>query len=274
MRYTNVIFCLASLFLACELDPFLFDSKSSDHYELPGNTIPMELIQKVSFESAGNMLYGIWVASNGRRPGLTLLYCHGNKNGIDEYWDRVQFLHEIGFNLFIFDYRGYGKSEGESSEKGLHEDGTAALNYIRNHNQVTADSLILYGYSLGNVVSIYLAAEQIDPLCLFAESPFASSASLAQGSSGLALPHRWLTKGTYDNSERVKNIRTSFCLFHGESDDFVRWKDNGRVVWENAPEPKILYLIKEANHKDIPQTLGISEYQDIISEHIASAIHN
>jgi len=274
MKHALILLCIAALFLACELDPFLFNSKSADQYELPGNNIPQELIQEVSFESGGNTIFGIWVASNGRRPGLTLLYCHGNKNGIDEYWDRIQFLHGTGINLFIFDYRGYGKSEGESSEKGLHEDGIAALNFIQNHYKTTADSLILYGYSLGNVVSIYLAAEKIDPLCLFAESPFASAASLAQGSSGLDLPALWLTEGEYNNAERIQKIKTHFCLLHGEIDDFVRWKDNGRIVWENAPEPKILHLIKEANHKDVPQILGISEYQNIILEYIESAIHD
>ncbi|MFC1569395.1 alpha/beta hydrolase [bacterium] len=274
MKHVMTLICFTTLFLACELDPFLFNTKSADKYELPGNTIPMELIEEISFESGDNTLYGMWVASNGQRPGLTMLYCHGNKHGIDEYWDRVQFLHEIGFNLFIFDYRGYGKSEGESSEKGLHDDGIAALNYIQNHYEVTADSLILYGYSLGNVVSIYLTAEKIDPLILFAECPFASSTALAQGSSGLDLPSHWLTEGTYNNAELIRNIQAPFCLFHGEIDDFVRWKDNGRVIWKNAPEPKELYLIKDANHKDIPQKLGISQYQNIIKTHIDSAILN
>jgi len=274
MKRSILVPSFVFLFLSCTMDPFLFNSKPADSYALPGNTISPELIHEISFNSGGNTIYGIWVASNGTRPGLTLLYCHGNKHGIDEYWDRVMFLHDIGVNILIFDYRGYGKSEGESSESGLHEDGLAALKYIQDHYSVSGDSLILYGYSLGNVASIYLAAEQVNPLVLFAECPFASSTSLTQGASGLDLPDRWLTDGTYNNAELIQYIETHFCLLHGEIDDFVRWKDNGRVVWEGAPDPKELHLVSGANHTDIPQTLGMDRYQSLINNTIKSALQN
>ncbi|MDZ7261093.1 MAG: alpha/beta hydrolase [candidate division KSB1 bacterium] len=256
------------LFISCELDSFLFNEKKIDHYQLPGNTIPDSLLTQVTFKSDGHTLYGYWVRSNGQRPGITLLYCHGNKHNIDEYWDRVMYLHQLGVNVFIFDYRGYGLSEGESSEEGLYRDGESALNYVLSRKEVSRDSLCFYGYSLGNVVSIYLAAEKINPLCLFAEAPFASANSLTQGSTLLDIPPRWLTQGEFDNVEKVRHIKTPFMLLHGEDDELVRYRDNGKVVFENAPEPKLLVLVPGAKHTNVPETMGINRYLETLRDWI------
>ena len=124
----TIIFLL--LFTACELDSFLFNEKKINNYQLPANTIPDSLLEMVTFKSENNTLYGYWVKSNNSRKGITILYCHGNKHNIVEYWDRVMMLHDLGVNVFIFDYRGYGLSEGTSSEDGLYKDGESALNFI------------------------------------------------------------------------------------------------------------------------------------------------
>lgn len=256
------------------MDGFLFKPQSQKNYELPGNDIPDALINEVSFISGSNTLYGYWVKSDGTRPGLTILYCHGNKKSIDEYWDRVMLLHELGVNVFIFDYRGFGKSEGESSEKGLFEDGTAAFNYIRTQYGVTDDSISIYGYSLGNVVSIYLASIS-KPICLIAEAPFASTTSIIQGSASLDIPPLWLTEGEFNNAETIKLVTSPILLFHGEMDDLVRYRDNGRVVFENAPDnPKKAIILSEANHTDIPDILGKSVYLDEIMNWIKKSIAN
>lgn len=263
MKYIKIfIFILLPVFLSsCELGSNLFNPESLNSYSLPGNNIPDSLITEVSFSSGGNTLYGFWVKSGGERPGITILYCHGNKHNIDEYWDRVMLFHEIGVNVFVFDYRSFGKSTGECSEKGLYEDGIAALNYVKTRPEYNADSLILYGYSLGNVVSIYLASQVINPRRLFSEAPFASANSLTQGALDIDIPPRWLTDGEFNNVKKIKNIHTPLLLLHGEDDDFVRYRDNGKLVYEAAPQPKELVLIPGANHTDIPSVYGIEKYK-------------
>ncbi len=266
------LLCLLALTGCLEMDSFLADEEVLDAYTLPGNTIPDELIEPVTFESEGNTLYGFWVASNGERPGITILYCHGNKRHIDEYWDRVMYLHELGVNVLIFDYRGFGRSEGAFSEEAMLADARGALDYVMTRPDVVEDSLGFYGYSLGNVASIYLAAEVADPLLLVAEAPFASANALAQGALNLALPAGWLTEGTFDNVERIQQINTPLLLFHGEEDDFVRYRDNGRAVYENAPEPKSLYLVPGAKHNNIPQRIGLDAYGSIIRDWITFSV--
>ena len=194
----NKIFVLITVllsFASCELDSFLFNPEKLDSYKLLGNIIPDSLLELVSLNSNGNTIYGYWVSSSGEHPGMTILYCHGNKHNIDEYWDRVMILHQLGLNIFIFDYRGFGMSEGESSEKGLFEDAEAALNYTLSRPETSVDSLCIYGYSLGSVSSIHLAANVINPLCLISEAPFASANSLTQGSLVLdiqsPMANRW-----------------------------------------------------------------------------------
>ncbi|HEX2869321.1 MAG TPA: alpha/beta hydrolase [Ignavibacteriales bacterium] len=244
----------------CNMDSFLFNEKKITSYKLPGNDIPDSLIKQVTFKSGGNTLYGYWVQGEGFFKTETILYCHGNKENIDNYWDRVMYLHKLGVNVFIFDYRGFGLSEGISSEEGLHEDANAAWNFIKVNYGVRPESLFLYGYSLGNVASIYLAAEVVQPKRLIAEAPFASANSLTQGSIVLDIPSGWLTKGKFDNVEEIKKINTPFLLLHGSDDDFVRFRDNGKIVFDNAPEPKRLILVQGAVHTNIPEKMGIDEY--------------
>lgn len=265
---------IASLALACimiagcmEMDGFLFNTEELDHYSLPGNTIPDSLLEQVVLDSDGNDIYGYWVKSNGARPGLTVLYCHGNKHNMDAYWDRVMLLHRLGVNVFIFDYRGFGMSEGSSSQDGMYADAEAALDFVTSKG-VVPDSLCLYGFSLGNVASIYLAARKVDPRCLIAESPFASANSLTQGATGLDIPPRWLTEGTFDNALLIRDIKTPLLLVHGLEDDFVRYRDNGRIVYENAPEPKRLITVTGAVHDNVPQTMGEERYLDALREWI------
>ncbi|MDP4116016.1 MAG: hypothetical protein Q8903_07770, partial [Bacteroidota bacterium] len=94
LLFPMIIFLLLSS--GCKLDSFLFNEKTISKYELPGNTIPDSLIKQETFQSGGNKLYGYWIASGDPYNNLTILYCHGNKNNIDNYWDRVMYLHGLG----------------------------------------------------------------------------------------------------------------------------------------------------------------------------------
>lgn len=274
MRLPFVTIAVCALLLSgCELDGFLFNEKPVDHYELPGNTIPDSLLELVTFDSGGNTLYGYWVRSADPQRELTILYCKGNKHNMDEYWDRVLILHELGVNLFLYDYRGFGMSQGSSTERGMYEDGEAAWQLLQTRYGVRADSLCLYGYSLGNIVSIHLTANVITPLCLFAEAAFASASSLTQSALALDIPPLWLTEGSFDNVETIQSITTPLRLFHGADDDFVRFRDNGKRVHEAAPEPKSLVLVEGANHTDIPTVMGERHYRQAVQEWIDFSIN-
>lgn len=247
-----------------DMDGFLFNTEELDRYH-PPESIPGAALEAITFESEGNTLHGYWVQSTGEHSDVVILYCHGNKHNMDAYWDRIEFLRQLGAHVFTFDYRGFGMSEGTSSEQGMYADADAALAVLEARGY-TGDSVVLYGFSLGNVASIHLAARRIVPRALIAESPFASSTALAQGGIGLDFPARWLTAGTYDNAETIREVTVPLLLLHGDDDDFVRYRDNGRVVFEHANEPKKLILVPGAGHDNVPQTYGVERYLEEVRE--------
>jgi uncharacterized protein len=265
MNRALCILLLALVCSSCTLDPFLYNERQLKRYDLSTAVIPESNRAQWTFSSGGNMLYGFWTfPPPDSQNGFTILYCHGNKHDITEYWDRVEMFYKMGFRCFIFDYRGFGRSEGTPSGSGLYEDGRAALRFIQQTFSVDSAHLVFYGYSLGNVVSIDLAANVMQPYALIAEAPFASEYALFSTATPLDFPPDFVLDDKLDNVARVSTIHTSYLQLHGDADDFVPWPSNGRLVWEAAPQPKQLVLVPGANHDNIPQTMGYDAYKTLL----------
>ncbi|HEY3296599.1 MAG TPA: alpha/beta hydrolase [bacterium] len=262
------------LLCSCSLDSFLFNQKKIDRYDLSTAVIPESNRAMYTFDSEGNTLYGFYTfRTDSLDTGYTVLYCHGNKENIEEYWDRVELFYKMGIRCFIFDYRGYGRSEGTPSASGLYADGRAALDYVVNTLHADTTRLFFYGYSLGNVVSIDLAAASAHsyPLCLIAEAPFASGEALFHTATPLDLPGSFVIDDNMDNASRIRAIHTPYLQLHGDADDYVPWQTNGRLVYENAPPPKTLDLIHDATHTNVPQTMGFENYAAAIRNFLLSS---
>lgn len=263
---------IALMFSSCSLDSFLYNQKKIDHYELSISVIPESNRRMVSFESEGNTLYGFYIwRSDSLDTGLTVLYCHGNKKNIEEYWNRVELFYQMGLRCLIFDYRGFGMSEGEPTASGLYADGRAALQFVQDSLDVDSARFVLYGFSLGNVISIDLAASALTPYRLISEAPFANAEALLQNSALLDIPGGFVIDDNLNNAERIREIRTRLLLIHGVADDFIPWDSNGRIVYENAPQPKELELVPGANHIDIPWIMGVENYQNRILHFLVPA---
>jgi len=244
-----------------DMDSFLFNTESVDRYHPPPSLDT--LLEPFRVTSGGNELAAYRLRSNGSRPGLTILYCHGNKKNMDSYWDRVEYLAQVGGDVVTFDYRGFGLSEGESSEQGLREDAEAILTWIRTRG-VPDDSIVVYGFSLGCFPAIHLAARVFVPRVLIVESPFASATSLVQGGAFLDFQERWLTDGRFDNEAAISIVSVPVLVIHGLEDDFIRYRDNGRLVYEAANEPKRLVTVAGAVHDNVPETLEVDRYVNLL----------
>ena len=120
----------------------------------------------------GVRLHGWYIPSHGSRQ--TLLFFHGNAGNISHRGASVEIFHRLGLNVFIFDYQGYGKSQGKPDEKGLYKDARAAWSYLTNQRGFDQEDIILFGRSLGGAVAAELAAE-IQPGGLILESTFSSA---------------------------------------------------------------------------------------------------
>jgi fermentation-respiration switch protein FrsA (DUF1100 family) len=262
--------CAAAFtFSSCfNLDDALFDRQSLSSYSLPTAVIPESSRTQVILESQGKKIYGYFVRSNGAMPGITILYSHGNKDNLQYYWDRVEFLYRTGANVFVYDYQGFGMSEGTPSEDGLYSDANAALRYVQSRSDVDGSRIVYYGFSLGCAAAVQLAAYTAPPWVLILEAPFASTTSLAQSAFLTDISNAYVMRGEYDNAEKIKLVHAPLLIMHGESDKFIDIQANGQVVFDNANEPKTFIRVKGADHSGIPAALGEQAYVDIVRNFI------
>jgi alpha-beta hydrolase superfamily lysophospholipase len=262
--FAAMICVLAGTTSSCKLDSLLFNTKQLSSYAVSTRIIPDSVREFVSLRSMGNAIYGFYVRSSGANSDKTILYCHGNRESIEAYWDRVELLYQGGYNVFIFDYQGFGMSGGEASEEALYADGRAALAYVTSRPDVSPRNLLYYGYSLGAVVAINLAAGSTQPSVLVCESPFASGEAVLQSGTLIDIPGQIALKGKFDNAATIRQVRAPFLLFHGTDDRFVDIEKNGQVVFDNANEPKKFIRVSGAGHTTVPYVLGVETYlQDI-----------
>ena len=169
------------------------------------------------------------------KPRATLLFFHGNAGNISHRLDSLLLFNSLGLSVFIFDYRGYGASEGRPSEKGLYRDAMAAWRYLTEKRAIPGDEIILFGRSLGGAVAAYLAAEHA-AMGVVLESTFTSVPDLAAELYPW-LPVRWLSRYHYNTLERMSSMRNPVMIAHSRNDEIIPFR-HGRLLFERVPEPK------------------------------------
>lgn len=178
----------------------------------------------------------------GRTP-TTLLYSHGNGGNITDRLSIARMLSDqLGVGLFMYDYRGYGRSEGAPSEAGLIRDAIAARAAALREG-VAPEDLVYYGRSLGAAVTVELALAH-PPRAVVLEAPFASVRAMANSvlpGAGLLFRTRWDTQG------RIPRLRAPLLVLHGDADEVVPY-EQGRAVFTAAPEPKTFVTIRSGRH--------------------------
>lgn len=190
----------------------------------------------------GVRLHGWYV--QGGLP-VTLLWCHGNAGNISDRLDNIREIHQrLGIGVFIFDYRGYGRSDGRPTESGLYQDARAAREALIREG-VPADRIVYFGRSLGAPVAVELALA-VPPPALILETPFLSVPAMANRTlPGIG----FLFKTRYDSLTKIGRISSRLLILHGDADEVVPY-DHGRRLFEAAPDPKTFHTIRGAHHND------------------------
>ncbi len=180
--------------------------------------------------------------------GPTLLWFHGNAGNISHRLHNLRLVHEkLKTHIFIVDYRGYGKSEGQASENGTYQDAQAALQYLQRQKNIDLKYLVIFGRSLGAAVAAHLAAQE-NAAAVILETPFASIAEMAKVAFPF-LPLGPFLKTRYDVLKIIPLAKSPVLVIHGDQDDIVPYAQ-GRKVFEAAHEPKEFYTIQGASHND------------------------
>jgi fermentation-respiration switch protein FrsA (DUF1100 family) len=190
----------------------------------------------------GVRLHGWWIKGVG---GRALLFFHGNAGNIGDRLDRARILNErLGLDVFLVDYRGYGRSEGGPFEEGLYRDARSV--YAQALSRFHANQIVLFGESLGSAVAIQLATEQPSAGVVL-ETPFLSIPAMAR--KHYPFVPRFLIRSRYDNAEKISSVAAPKLFLVAERDE-VAPPEQGRRLFELAPEPKTLFVIPGSGHND------------------------
>ena len=186
-----------------------------------------------------------WFLPAPQRRGI-LLFFHGNAGNISHRLESLKIFHDLGLSVLIFDYRGYGRSEGTISEPGLYRDAEAVWRYLTEEREIPPEDIVLFGRSLGAAVAAWLAARH-QPAALIMESAFTSVPDLAQSLYPI-FPARWLARSRYSADEYLKSVTCPVLVVHSREDEIIAIR-HGRSVFATAREPKRFLEIR-GGHND------------------------
>ncbi len=248
----TIVFIVGTMALE---DKFIFFPSS----ELEG--VPSDLgleYQDIFFTSEGQRLHGWFVPGS---KDITWLWTHGNGGNISHRLENIQLIHDkLGISIFIFDYRGYGRSEGKPSEQGTYNDAQVALAYLKTIPAIEGDSFVLYGRSLGAAVAVELATREPNAISgLILESPFVSIPAMAKRAYPF-LPVGPFLRTRYDSLSKIGKTSVPLLVLHSPEDEIVPY-DQGRELFEAAPEPKTFHTIAGGGHNETYITGGDAYWQ-------------
>lgn len=271
-----------------DLDFLAFPSKKTtayqfEEYDAGDQNIPekyklseadrtlVEMISTNKLTGEKHTIYGVYIGDMLKISTDTILmYCHGQALHMDLYYPRATLLAHVSgklnYGVFMMDYRGYGRSEGTSSEQGLYDDVDASIDWLKAHG-AQQERTIYYGYSLGCIPVIDRAAYRADfkPTKIILESPLASVDNLAQTSLLINVDPKFISSLEFNNAEKIKDVKAPLLWLHGIEDDYISIQ-NGELIYANHTGLyKEAGRIKGAGHGDIPAVYGFEKYIKRIS---------
>jgi hypothetical protein len=192
----------------------------------------------------GVKLHG-WFVPRAGCPAF--LWFHGNAGNISHRLENIKLLHDLAnVQVFIFDYREYGRSQGRISREGTFKDAAAAYRTVTETLGFPGTEVVLFGRSLGTALATDLAV-RVPCRRLILESAFTNSQEMARLYAPFLFD--WRPKTPYDNLGKIGAVRVPVLVVHGTDDEIIPVA-MGRRVFAAAPEPKELYLIPAAHHND------------------------
>ena len=190
--------------------------------------------ENVQFETVDGVSLSGWFIPSDNSRGV-ILFCHGNAGNISHRLESIQIFHRLELDVFIFDYRGYGQSEGKPTEHGTYEDAEAAWRYLVEERQTSPSQVVVFGRSLGATIAAWLVQNHT-PKALILESAFTSLPDIA-ATLYPYLPVRWLLRFEYNTAKYLGEVDCPVLIIHSREDEIMPFS-HGRQLFEIAGEPK------------------------------------
>jgi fermentation-respiration switch protein FrsA (DUF1100 family) len=199
----------------------------------------------------GLSIHGWWVPHEDAR--MAILFLHGNAGNISHRLGRIALFHDLGASILIGDYRGYGRSEGRPSERGLYRDADAMYRHLREERGIPPERIVIFGKSLGGAVAADLAARK-EAAGVILESSFTSLPDMAREVIPL-LPGKLMVRSRYDNLRKIPTVRMPILIIHGDEDRVVPFEMGQRLL-DAAPEGTQFFPVPGADHNDVLEMGG------------------
>jgi hypothetical protein len=215
-------------------------------HELRGTPADLGLpYESVSLETAdGGRLAAWWVPSES--PRGVLLFCHGNAGNISDRLDSIRIFNRLGLNLFIFDYRGYGKSSGSPSEQGIYRDTETAWNYLEQIRRIDPQKIVVFGRSLGGPIAVRISKTH-RPGALILEAAFTSLKEAARD----RLPGFIVNLFVPDQYPTIRYLPMVQCpvlIIHSRDDEVIPFH-HGEALFAAARGSKGLAVIRGSHNR-------------------------
>jgi uncharacterized protein len=209
----------------------------------------------------GTQLHGWYLP--GKNPQAVILFCHGNAGNLTHRVDVMQDLPQhADSSLLVFDYRGYGKSQGSPDEAGVLADARAARKWLAERAGVAETDIVLWGESIGGAVAVDLAAED-GARGLILENAFTSLPEVAAWHYPW-LPVRWLMRGQLNSLAKIGRYHGPLLMVHGDADSVIPYSF-GQKLFAAANEPKRFVTQPGADHNDPRDEVFWNELREFLS---------
>ena len=212
-------------------------------HDLPATTFTEVRFQNSKKKTIHGCYFSYQKINSIGTPVGTILYCHGNGENVSKLLDWAdQIRSEFQCNVLVFDYAGYGKSDGKPTAPGVLDDGLAALNYLIEQEKIPVDQIIPYGFSLGGSVAVDLASKY-KVKALIVESSFTSLGDMGRKMFPL-VPAEYLLWEQLASVKKIGNVQCPVFISHGRADQVIPFSQ-GERLFESANAPKTFFTAPE-----------------------------
>ena len=202
--------------------------------------------EDIAIKTGDNLLLSAWYLP-APDPRHVLMYCHGNAGDLRDWVHAMPPFLQMGCSMLLFDYRGYGKSQGKPSEAGLYLDGEAVWNWVAAKAEDEGVTTVILGKSLGSAIATHAAA-QTPPAMLILDSAFTSMREIAMSTTPW-LPDAMLPE-LYESLNEAPQLTCPTLLVHGRNDTLVPLS-HGQQLYEAMTCPKTINIIDGADHNNL-----------------------
>ncbi len=252
--YRIVVFLVVLKIAFYFAEPFVFYHPVSKMEGTPGQ-FQLKFTEKQLVTQDGSKISSWWIPSDSTDAPV-ILFCHGNAGNMSHRLSNVAALHNMGWSVIIFDYHGFGTSEGRPSETRLYSDAKAVYEELISKG-IPTEKIIWFGRSLGGAVASY-GAEHFPSAGLILESTFTSAEGMAKYLYW-PFPVQWLVWTKFPTLDRIRRIQLPLLILHGDQDSMIPIRMGKELFEASASSSKSFHKVKGGEH-NTTFSLGGTDY--------------